>query len=131
VLAEDASTHLGDSQFSEPWMPLYGAHNPSTEWQGTVYLSEPGSEPWRLSMRLMQSNVWGNAVWVNGLRLEPAMPVGDFTNSWITYAWEVPGGVLHEGPNEVRVTIARTLPLLQDDRFAWDDLQFKGIVLWR
>jgi hypothetical protein len=31
----------------------------------------------------------------------------------------------------VRVTIGRTLPLVQLNRFAWDDLQIKDIELWR
>jgi hypothetical protein len=37
---------------------------------------------------------------------------------------------LRPGANHVRVTISRTLPLVQINRFAWDDLQIKDVVLW-
>lgn len=131
VLAEDVVVHLGDSQFPLPWVPLYGARNPSTVWRGTVYVRDPGRRPWQLTMRVMQSNVWGNYVWVNGVRLEPPMPREDFSGSWVSYTWEVPAGVLRPGPNEVTITINRTLPVLQDARFAWDDVQVKDIVLRR
>jgi hypothetical protein len=43
----------------------------------------------------------------------------------------VPAHWLQPGANEVAVTIGRTLPVLQDEAFAWDDLQFKDVVLWR
>lgn len=132
VLAEDVIIHLGDdSDFSEPWKPLHGARNPSTAWQGTVYLRHPGSGSWWLTLRLMQSNVWGNYVWINGKRLEPAFPVEDFSGSWVSYTWRVPADLLRSGANQVAVTIGRTVPLLQDTRFAWDDLQVKDMVLWR
>ncbi len=129
VLAPDAVVHLGDSQFSEPWMPLYSNRNPSTRWQGTFYMGDPGQAPWQLSLRAMQPNVWGNTVWINGQRLEPALATGDFSGSWISQAWEVPASLLQPGPNAIEVAIGRTLPLLQDNRFAWDDLQIKDIVL--
>jgi hypothetical protein len=131
VLAPDMIIHLGDSEFQEPWMPLSGARNPSTAWQGTVYVPHPGSRPWRLTLRLMQSNVWGNYVWVNGQRLDPAFPPEDFSGSWVSYTWEVPAGRLRPGPNQVAVTIGRSLPLLQNAGSAWDDLQIRDGVLWR
>jgi len=131
VLAADAVIHLGDSDFAYPWLPLYGAVNPSTSWQGTFYVRYPGSQPWHLTLRLMQSNVWGNYVWINGQRLEPAFPAEDFIGSWVSHTWEIPAGLLRPGANRIAITIDRTLPLLQDVRFAWDDLQVKDVVLWR
>jgi hypothetical protein len=131
VLAADSIVHLGHRGYGAPWVPLYGAHSPSTEWQGTVYVGEPGTGPWNLTLRLMQSNAWGNFVWVNGQRLDPAVPTEDYSNSWVVYTWQVPAGVLQPGPNQVRVTIGQAHPLLQDVPINWDDLQFKDIVLWR
>jgi hypothetical protein len=131
VLAPDAVIHLGDSDYTEPWMPLYGARNPSTRWEGLVYVPHPGSEPWKLSLRIMQSNVPANYVWVNGQRLEPDFPPEDFSGSWVSITREVPAGLLRPGPNQVAVTIGRTLPVLQDRYFSWDDLQIKDVVLWR
>lgn len=140
VLAGDAVVHLGDSDFSEPWMPLYGARNPSTRWTGIVYLPDsaigdgspdPNASPWRLSMRLMQPNAWDNYAWINGRRLQPALPAEDFSGRWWSVTWDVPRHWLQPGPNQVAVTIGRTLPLLQDQRFAWDDLQVSDVVLGR
>ena len=131
VLAEDAVVHLGDSEFAQPWMPLYGDRNPSTDWEGTVWVQDPGPGEWHLTLRLMQSNVWGNHVWVNDRRLDPDFPPEDFTGAWVSWTARVPAGVLHPGANRVRVTISRTLPLVQINRFAWDDLQIKDIALWR
>jgi polysaccharide biosynthesis protein PslG len=131
VLAADAVIHLGDSEFSQPWMPLYGDRNPSTAWEGTVWVGDPGSGAWYLTLRLMQGNVWGNQVWVNGRSLEPAFPPEDFTGAWVSWRARVPAGLLRPGPNQVRVTISRTLPLVQVNRFAWDDLQIKDVVLAR
>jgi hypothetical protein len=129
VLAPDTVVHLGDSQFSEPWMPLYNNRNPSTNWHGTFYLDDPGTKPWRLTIRAMQSNVRGNTVWINGQRLEPPLGTADFSGSWVSYNWELPPSLLQVGANAIEVVINRTLPLLQDTRFAWDDLQIKDIVL--
>ncbi len=131
VLAEDAVIHLGDSDLPLPWMPLYRVRNPSTEWRGTVYVPQPGSGPWLLTLRLMQSNVWVNHVWVNGQRLEPAFPPEDFSGSWVSYSWEVPSDLLRPGANQVAVTVDRTVPLLQAAPFSWDDLQIKDVVLWQ
>ena len=130
VLAGDAVIHLGHREYSAPWVPLYGANSPSTHWQGTVYIKDPGTGSWNLTMRLMQSNAWGNFIWVNGQRLDPAFPLEDYSNSWVAYTWQVPAGVLQAGPNQVKVTVGEALPLLQDSPINWDDLQFKDIVLW-
>jgi hypothetical protein len=129
VLAPDTVIHLGDSEFPPPWMPLYGNRNPSTAWEGTVWVVDPGSRDWHVTLRLMQSNVWGNHVWVNGRLLEPDFPPEDLTGAWVSWTTRVPAGLLRPGANQVRVTISRTLPLVQVNRFAWDDLQIKDIVL--
>jgi hypothetical protein len=134
VLAPDAVIHLGDSEFGRPWRPLFGARNPSTLWQGVVYvpaaaLARPGD--WRLSLRLMQVNTPDNYVWVNGRRLEPALPGEDFSGSWVSVTLTVPGAWLQPGANTIALTVGRTLPVLQDTPFTWDDLQVKDVVLWR
>jgi polysaccharide biosynthesis protein PslG len=129
VLAPDTVIHLGDGDFSAPWVSLFGARNPSTVWQGTVYVPYPGSEPWRLTLRVMQSNVWSNYVWVNGQRLEPTLPPEDFSGSWVSCTWEVPAGWVQPGPNQIAVSIGRSLPLLQEVGSAWDDLQIKDVVV--
>ena len=131
VLADDAAIHLGDSEFAQPWMPLYGDRNPSIAWEGTAWVPDPGLGEWYLTLRLMQSNVWGNYVWVNGHPLAPDFPPEDFTGAWVSWTTRVPAELLRPGANRVRVTISRTLPLVQVNRFAWDDLQIKDIVLWR
>ena len=131
LLAPDTVIHLGDSDFDRPWMPLAGNRNPSTAWKGTFYLAEPGAEPWRLTLRVMQSNIAGNHVWINGHRLTPDFPAEDFSSSWVSVTYEVPADLLRPGANELAVTIGRTLPLLQDKRFAWDDLQIKDVLLWQ
>lgn len=134
VLAPDTVIHLGDSEFGRPWRPLFGARNPSTVWQGVVYipvaaLARPGD--WHLSLRLMQVNTPDNYVWVNGRRLEPALPSEDFSGSWVSVTLPVPGTWLRPGANTIALTVGRTLPVLQDTPFTWDDLQVKDVVLWR
>ncbi len=131
VMAPDTAIHLGDSDFSRPWIPLYNARDPSTDWEGVVYVPYPGSTPWRLTLRLMQSNVPDNYVWVNRQRLEPAFPSEDFAGSWVSYTWEVPPGLLQPGANCITVTAGRFPPLVQSSNFTWDDLQIKDAVLWR
>ncbi|MCS6844741.1 MAG: hypothetical protein NZ528_10565 [Caldilineales bacterium] len=133
VLAADAVVHLGDSDFSRPWAPLYAARNPSVVWRGVAYVPDEAladGRPWRLSLLAMQSNVWDNYLWINGRRLEPPLPVEDFGGQWVRVTWEVPAAWLQGGPNELALTIGRTHPLLADLRFAWDDLQIKDAVLW-
>lgn len=129
VLAPDALVHLGDTDFPPPWMPLYGVRNPSTTWQGTVYLPDPGTATWRLTMRVMQSNVWGNTVSINGTRLAPPLPQEDFSGSWVSYTWTVPAGLLRPGANTIGLTIGLTTPVMQDAGWRWDDLQVKDMVM--
>ncbi len=129
VLAADDIVHLGHRSYSAARAPLYGGRNPSTVWRGTFYIRDPGRGPWQLVMRLMQSNSWGNAVWIDGRRLEPPFPPEDYSNSWVACSWQVPAGLLEAGPNDIEVTITGALPMLEDRIFTWDDLQFKDITL--
>lgn len=134
VLAPDTIIHLGDSEFGRPWRPLFGARNPSTLWRGVVYLPAddlacPGD--WHLTLRLMQANGPGNQVWLNGRRLTPSLPGEDFSGSWVSVTLPVPRTWLQPGANEIALTVGRTLPVLQDTPFTWDDLQVKDGVLWR
>jgi hypothetical protein len=131
VLARDEVVHLGDADFNPPWRPLYGAVNPSTAWSGTVYVRAPGDDAWTLTLRMMQSNMPGNHVWVNGVRLDPAFPPEDFSDAWVTLSWPVPSGALREGANEVRVTLGTGLLLTRARPLNQDDLQVKDIVLRR
>lgn len=131
ILAQDAPFHLGDSDYSTPWRPLFGARHPSTRWEGTFYLRDPGVKPWKLTMVVMQSNVWNNRVWLNGRPLSPPLPTDDFSSTWVSVKWEVPPAWLRPGANQLAITIGQTLPLLQDVRFSWDDVQVKDIVLYR
>ena len=85
----------------------------------------------QLSLRAMQSTVWGITVWVNGQRLEPPLGTADFSGSWVSYSWQLSASSLKPGANTIEVVINRTLPQLQDARFAWDDLQLKDVVFWR
>jgi len=134
VLAPDAVIHLGDSDFPPPWMPLYATRNPSVVWRGVGYIPETAlaaGGSWRLSLRLMQSNVWDNYVWINSHRLEPPLPTEDFGGQWVSVSREIPAAWLQPGPNAIAIVVGRTLPVLQDLRFAWDDVQIKDIVLVR
>lgn len=132
VLAADVVVHLGDSDFSRPWAPLYAARNPSVVWRGVAYVPDEAlaaDASWQLRLLAMQSNVWDNYLWINGRRLEPPLPVEDFGGQWVSVAWEVPAAWLRPGPNELALTIGRTHPLLADLRFAWDDVQIRDVVL--
>lgn len=143
ILAPDAVVHLGDSDFGIPWIPLYRTRNPSIVWHGDFYIADDllvssgffsgsrGEAHWRLSLRIMQNNVWDNYIWINGNRLEPAIPVEDFNGSWVSVNWNVPVSWLQPGLNDIALTVGRTLPVLQDERFAWDDIQIKDIVFTR
>jgi hypothetical protein len=131
VLAPDAVIHLGDGDFSAPWVPLYGARNPSTEWRGVAYVPNPRAGPWQLTLRLMQSNAPGNRVWINGLPLDGDFPPEDFSNSWVALTWRVPDGLLQPGANEVRIGLGEGQRPPDAGALNRDDLQFKDIVLWR
>jgi len=143
VLAEDAVIHLGDAEMGAPWAPLHNARNPSTEWAGVVYvypahlveqrLGQDGGDDaaWNLSVRIMQSNFWSNRIWVNGTPLVELVPLADFSKSWVSHTWSVPADLLQPGPNQIRVTVAHSVPLIQANRFAYDEIQLKDIVLWR
>jgi polysaccharide biosynthesis protein PslG len=131
VLAADVTVHLGDTEMPVPWAPLYKGRPRSPHWEGVVYVADPGEEAWKLTLRIMQSNFWSNRVWINGEPLPAPMPIDDFSKSWIAHTWTIPAGKLRPGPNRIAVTLAHSTPLIQAERFTYDDLQIKDIVLWR
>jgi polysaccharide biosynthesis protein PslG len=131
VLAEDAVIHLGDNRLPAPWVPLHQDRNPSPTWRGIVYVHAPGTEPWQLTLRMMQSNFWSNRVWVNGQPLSEPLPLEDFSKSWVSHSFTVPAGLLQPGPNEIRITLGHATPLIQAKGFGYDKLQVKDIVLWQ
>ena len=59
ILTRDAAIHLGDAEYSYPWVPLYRGKTPSVEWTGEFYLrdsdlqSAAWGEPWTLTLELM------------------------------------------------------------------------------
>ncbi len=134
LLAPDSTIHLGDAVMPVPWVPLHDDRNPSPEWSGTVYIRDEqikDDATWRLRLTLMQSNYWSNRVWVNGEPLAQPMPLADFSKSWVAHAWNVPGDLLQPGPNEIRVTLAHAVPLIQAKSFAYDEVQIKDAQLWK
>jgi hypothetical protein len=136
ILAADTAIHLGDAELPAPWRPLHRNRNPSTVWEGTFYLPD-GLAPadaaedaaWLLTMRTMQSNYWGNQLWINDMPLATPLAISDFTKSWVTQRLAVPAHLLQPGANRIRVTIAHAVPLIQDRRFGYDKLQFSAMVL--
>jgi polysaccharide biosynthesis protein PslG len=131
VLAADVTVHLGDTEMPDPWVPLYKGRPRSPRWEGVVYMQDPGAEAWKLTLRVMQSNFWSNRVWVNGEPLPEPMPIDDFSRTWVAHTWAIPAGRLRPGPNQIAITLAHSMPLIQAERFTYDDLQIKDIVLWR
>ena len=117
-----------------PWVPLHDDRNPSPEWSGTVYVDDDALKDnamWKLRLTLMQSNYWSNRVWVNGEPLAQPMPLDDFSKSWVAHTWNVPSELLRPGPNEIRVTLAHAVPLIQAKNFAYDEVQIKDGTLWK
>ncbi len=134
LLTPDSTIHLGDAAMPEPWVPLHDDRNPSPEWSGTVYVQDEQLEDeatWRLRLTLMQSNYWSNRVWINGEPLDQPMPLDDFSKSWVAHTWDVPSDLLQPGPNEIRVTLAHAVPLIQAKSFAYDEVQIKDAQLWK
>jgi GH35 family endo-1,4-beta-xylanase len=139
ILAADTVIHLGDANLPAPWLPLHRNRNPSPVWEGTFYLPaallsppEMAAAPnWQLTMRTMQSNYWGNRIWINDVPLASPLASADFSKSWVTQQWSVPEALLQPGANQIRVTVTHAVPLIQDRRFGYDKLQFKDIGLRR
>ncbi len=152
ALADDVVIHLGDNEFSWPWVslhqgpgrqPVWGdqfqrweqekthfwdvAPMPSTVWRGRFYVQEPGQKDWTLHLELMQNNEQGNYLTVNGHRVEPRhFPVEDFSRSWVALTFTVPASCLQPGPNEVAIFLNRQIPDYRQIG-VWDDLQFKDV----
>jgi len=151
ALADDVVLHLGDNNFSWPWVPLYrggrqgviwpeqiyqneASRNtwwevatPSTVWRGHFYLRDPGEEDWLLHLQLMQCNERGNHITVNGQMVEPRyFPTEDFSRAWTSLAFTVPARILRPGPNEVAVYLSKQIPDYRQIG-GWDDFEFRGI----
>lgn len=132
LVAPDVIIHLGDKRLAEPWVPLYRGQEPSPVWQGVFFVYEHEDlQEWRLTLQVMQSNYWSNRIWLNGQALEPPIPVDDFSRTWVTHTWSVPAAFLRPGLNRLTITASRALPLIQDRRFTYDEIQFRDVVLWR
>ena len=93
------------------------------EWQGTVYVPDPGARAWTLTMQVAQTGAWDQTVWINGTQLAPASPPSNSSGQWVTAAWTVPGSLVRLGPNEIRVSLDENQPS--------SALQIKDIVLTR
>ena len=115
VLAADVVIQLG-GDLSTP----NGARR---EWQGTVYVPDPGARAWTLTMQVAQTGAWDQTVWVNGTQLAPASSPSNSSAEWAAAAWIVPGALVRLGPNEIRVSL--------DENQAASALQIKDIVLTR
>ena len=116
VLAADMIIQLG----GDPSTP----DGVRQEWQGTVYVPDPGTRSWTLTMQVAQSGAWDQTVWVNGTQLARVPPPANARGQWVTAAWTVPASLLRLGPNEIRVAI-------EADQPAAPALQIKDIVLTR
>ncbi len=134
ILARDAIVHLGDSEYSTPWVPLYRTINPSIEWTGEFYLTENdlrSTDRWTLTMETMQVNDFDNRVLVNDQPVEPAyLPTEDFTSIWVTSRMAVSSRQLRAGRNTVTVRTGKLFPAFQQSGFTWDDIQLRNVVLY-
>jgi GH35 family endo-1,4-beta-xylanase len=135
VLAPDIVVHLGGSQFSTPWVPLYLNKTPSALWTGAFYLNATDltyGEPWTLTMELMQVNALDNRVLVNDQPVEPPyLPAEDFASTWVSTQFQVSPNVLHIGRNTVTVLDSKLYPAASRPGFMWDNLQTRNIVLYK
>jgi hypothetical protein len=136
VLARDARVHLGDSEYPEPWVPLYQDRNPSTEWAGEFYLRPAdldgtrSEKTWNLTMELMQVNDYDSTVTVNDQSTLPAyLPTGDFTSIWSTARFQVPPILLRQGLNTIDIRDGKVFPSFQQLGFTWDDFQVRNVIL--
>jgi hypothetical protein len=136
VLARDAVVHLGDSEYSAPWVPLYQTKNPSTKWTGEFYLdandlsAAPSGQPWTLTMELMQVNDFDSRVLVNDQPVTPAdLPTEDFSSIWVTAQFQVPAATLRVGRNTASLLDGKLFPAFQQSGFTWDDFQVRNVVV--
>ena len=131
ILGRDVPIHLGDTELSVPWWPLYGGRNPSLDWRGGFYLTDPGHTDWTLLLEMLQNNELGTVVAVNGVPLTPDLPQQDYTRRWLTMHRTVPVSLLRPGYNELTITMVSLLPDTQHRNFVWDDFQVRNIRLVR
>lgn len=128
ILAPDQTIHLGDSEYPYPWEPLHLMRNPSPSWEWSFYVHRPEGKCWLMTLELMQSNEWGNTVFLNGKPLA-VLPAEVWEGMWVNYPVEIPPGVLKDGRNEIALKITKRIPPWQHDDLIWDDLQFRNIIL--
>jgi hypothetical protein len=138
VLARDARVHLGDSEYPEPWVPLYQTRNPSTVWTGEFYLrasdlyAAPHQHPWRLTMELMQVNDYNTRVLVNDLPVKPPyLPTEDFSSMWTQATFLIPAEHLRVGRNTVTLHAGKLFPAFQQLGYTWDDFQVRQVIVWK
>ncbi len=134
VLARDAFVHLGDSEYSSPWVPLYQTKNPSTVWTGEFYLNAsdlpPGGAPWTLTMELMQVNDFDTRVLINDQPVNPPyLPTEDFTSIWVTAQFAVSPQLLRVGHNTVTLRDGKLFPAFQQLGYTWDDFQVRAVAI--
>ena len=53
----------------------------------------------------------------------------DWTYSWVSASFPVPGRLLRRGYNELEVQAGYVVPQLQAQGFTWDDVLFRDIFL--
>lgn len=138
VLARDARVHLGDSEYAEPWVPLYKTRNPSTTWTGEFYLRAsdlqrtPRDQMWRLTMELMQVNDFNTRVLVNDHPIiPPYLPVEDFSTMWTQAEFLIPPDRLRVGRNTITLHAGKLFPAFQHLGYTWDDFQVRQVIVWR
>ena len=96
-------------------------------WKGGFYVEHPEQGPWELHMEA-QSHEPSNAVFLND-RFLGYLPMKDWTYSWVSASFSVPGGLLRRGYNELEVQAGYVIPQLQAPGFIWDDVLLRDIFL--
>ena len=96
-------------------------------WRQGFYVRRPDQGTWQLRLEL-QSHEPTNAVFLNGHFLG-YLPVKDWTYSWVSTTFSVPGHFLQVGYNELTVRVGHVAPKLQGAGFIWDEVLLRGIFL--
>ena len=78
----------------------------------------------------MQSHEPTNAVFLNGHFLG-YLPMKDWSYSWVSTTFSVPGYFLQPGYNELTVQAGYVAPKLQGSGFIWDEVLFRSVCLER
>jgi len=78
----------------------------------------------------LQSHEPTNGVFLNGHSLG-YLPMKDWTYSWVSTSFSVPGRLLRPGYNELTIQAGYVAPQLQGLGTTWDDVLFRDIFLAR